>query len=97
VLDPYRLVLLFLALIRVVCCLKIYLHKTMQMGFVFFLRMFQDKCNRDFNYYYFQCNHNWLHCDLFNSNRNQAGGSNRHRLHLCCNRPMSATKIFLIP
>jgi len=25
------------------------LYKTMQMGFVFFLRMFQDKCNRDCN------------------------------------------------
>jgi len=29
----------------------------MQMGLVFFLRMFRDKCNRD----YFQCNRNRLH------------------------------------
>jgi len=44
VLDPYRLVISFIALIHIVCCLKIYLHKTMQIGFAFFLRMFQDKC-----------------------------------------------------
>jgi len=59
--DPYRSVISFIALIHIVCCLKIYL-QTMQMGFVFFLRMFQDKCNRDCNGDYFQCN------------RNQAGG-----------------------
>jgi len=29
VLDPYRLVILFIALIHIVCCPKIYLHKTM--------------------------------------------------------------------
>jgi len=27
-------------------------------GFVFFLRMFQDKCNRDCNRDYLQCNRN---------------------------------------
>jgi len=41
VLDPYRLVSSFIALIHIVCCLKTYLHETMQMGFVFFLRMLQ--------------------------------------------------------
>jgi len=36
----------------------------MQMGFVIFLTMFQDKCNRDCNCGYFQCHHNRnrLHC-----------------------------------
>jgi len=35
-------------------------------GFVFFLRMFQDKRNRDCNRDYLQCNgnHNQLHCDF---------------------------------
>jgi len=36
----------------------------MQMGFVFFLSMFQEKCNRDCNRDYFQCNGNRLHCDF---------------------------------
>jgi len=38
----------------------------MQMGFVFSLRMFQDKCNLDCNRDYFQCNRNGnrLHCDF---------------------------------
>jgi len=49
VLDPYRLVILFIAFIHIVCCLKIYFHQTIQMGFVFFLRIFQDKCNHDYN------------------------------------------------
>jgi len=35
-------------------CVKIYLHQTMKMVFIFFLRIFQDNCNRD----YFQCNRN---------------------------------------
>jgi len=30
-------------------CLKIYLYQTLQMGFVFVLKMFQDKCNRHLN------------------------------------------------
>jgi len=64
VLDPYRLLILSIALIRIMCCPKIYLHKTMQMGFVFFLWMFQDKCNRDCNRDYLQCNRNRLHCDF---------------------------------
>ena len=33
----------------------------MQIGFVFFLRMFQDICNRDCNCDYFQCNRSRLH------------------------------------
>jgi len=41
VLDPHRLVISFIALIYIVSCLQIHLHKTMQMGFVFFLRTFQ--------------------------------------------------------
>ena len=43
----------------------------MQMGFAIFMRMFQDKCNHDYNRDYFQCNHNWLHCDLFSSHNNE--------------------------
>jgi len=44
----------------------------MQMGFVFVLKMFQDKCNRD----YFQSNRYRLHCDFLirNRNRNRADG-----------------------
>jgi len=66
VLDPYRSVILFIALIHIVCCLKICLHKTMQMCFVFFLWIFQDKWNRDCNRDYLQCNRNRdrLHCDF---------------------------------
>jgi len=37
-----------------------YLHQTMQTGFVFFLKIFQDKCNWDYDCDYFQCNHNWF-------------------------------------
>jgi len=33
-------------------------------GFVFFLRMSQDKCNRNCNRDYFQCNRNRFHCDF---------------------------------
>jgi len=36
--------------------LKIYFYQTMQIGFVFFLKIFQDKCKRDCNRDYFQCN-----------------------------------------
>jgi len=38
----------------------------MQIGFVFILKMFQNKCNRDCNRDYFQCNRNRnrLHCDF---------------------------------
>jgi len=66
VLDPYRLIILFNALSHIVCCLKMYLHQTMQMGFVFVLKMFKDKCNRDCNRDYFQCNRNGnrLHYDF---------------------------------
>jgi len=32
------------------------LHQTMQMGFAFCLTMSRDKCNRDSNRGYFQCN-----------------------------------------
>jgi len=59
VLDPFRLVISFIAFTNIVCCLKIYLHQTMQIGFVF-VQMFQDKCNRD----YIQSNRNRLHCDF---------------------------------
>jgi len=64
VLDPYRLVSSFIALIHIVCCLKICLYKTMPMGIVFFLRMSQDKSNGDCNRDYLQCNRNRLHCDF---------------------------------
>jgi len=33
-------------------------------GLAFFLRTFQDKCNRDYNRDYLQCNRNRLHCDF---------------------------------
>ena len=62
VLDPDRLIILLIALIHIVCCLKIDLHKTTQMGFVFFLRMFHEKCNHDCNHDYLQCNRNQLYC-----------------------------------
>jgi len=55
-----------------------YLYQTMQMGFVFFLRMSQDKCNRG----YFQ--YNVIDCIVILF-RNR----NRNRLHLWCNHPMS--------
>jgi len=77
VLDPYRVAILFIALIHIVYCMKIYLHQTMQMGFIFVLKMFQDKCNRDRYRDCFQCNRNRLHCYiviLFFLNRNQACG-----------------------
>jgi len=65
VLDPYRLIISFIALFHMVCCLKTYLHKTTQMSFVFFLRMFQDQYNRDCDRDYLQCNrNNRLHCDF---------------------------------
>jgi len=63
-LDPYRLVISFIAFINIVCCLKRYLHQTMKMGFVFVLKMFQDKGNQDCNHDYFQCNRNRLDCDF---------------------------------
>ena len=43
------------------------IHPTIQIGFVFVLKMFQDKCNRDCNRDYFQCNRNRLHCDFVRS------------------------------
>jgi len=49
---------LFIALIHII------LHQTMQMGFVFILKMFQDKCNCDYNCDSFQCYRNQLHCDF---------------------------------
>jgi len=58
VLDHYKLVILFITFIHIVCCLKIYVHQIIQTGFVFFLRMFQDKCNRDCNCDYLQCDRN---------------------------------------
>jgi len=73
-LNPYRLVISFIAFINVVRCLKIYLHQTMQMGFVFVLKMFQDKCNRDCNREYLQCIVMDYIVILFIRNRNRAGG-----------------------
>jgi len=61
VLDPYKLAISLIAFINIVCCLKKYIHQNMQMRFVFVLKMFQDKCNRDCNRDYFQCNRNRLH------------------------------------
>ena len=40
------------------------LHQTVQIRFVFVLKMFQDKCNRDFNRGYLQCNRNRLYWDF---------------------------------
>jgi len=40
----------------------VYLHQITQMGFAFFLKMFQDKCIRDYSRDYFQCTRNRLHC-----------------------------------
>jgi len=40
---------------------NIYLHQTRQMGFAFFLRIFQDKYNRLCNGDYIQCNRNRSH------------------------------------
>jgi len=56
VLNLYRLVISFIAFIHIVCYLKIYLRETIQIGFVFFLRMFQNKCNR-----------NQVHCSFVHS------------------------------
>jgi len=44
-----------------------YLHQTMQMGCVFFLRTYKDKRNRNCNRDYFQCKPNRLHCDFIYS------------------------------
>jgi len=62
----------------------------MQKGFVIVLKMFQDKCNRDCNRDYFQCNRNRFNRNkqivinrlivndyiviLFSRNCNRAGG-----------------------
>ena len=40
-LDPYRLVFSFFAFIIIVCCLKRYLHQTMQWGLFSFWRCFK--------------------------------------------------------
>jgi len=88
VLDPYTLAILLIALIHIVCCLKIYVNKTLQMGFVFFLRLFQDKFNRDCNRDYFQS----LRFCLFVI---EHVASNRNWSHLCCNRPISAELMYL--
>jgi len=57
ILNLYRLVILFIAFIHIICCLNIFLHETMQMGFCFLFEDFQDKFNHNYNYY-FQCNRN---------------------------------------
>ena len=64
VLGPYKLIISLIAFINIVCGLKIYLHQTMQMRFVFVLKMFQANFNRDCNRDSFQCNRNRLHCDF---------------------------------
>jgi len=80
VLYRYKLVISFIAFINIVSCLKIYLHQTMHMGFVFVLKTFQDKCNRDCNRDRFVITFNAivLIIDyiviLFIRNRNRAGG-----------------------
>jgi len=62
VLDPQQIVISFIAFIDMARCLKIYLHQTRQIGFIFILKMFHDKCNCNCNCDYFQCNQNKLHC-----------------------------------
>ena len=62
--------------------------------YAIFLRMFQDKCNRDCNRDYYQCNRNRLHlwfCLLVFVFEHVI--SNCNRLHLWCNRPTSGTKL----
>jgi len=86
VLDPYRLVISFIALIHIVCCLKMYFHQRSNhvKEYCFLLEVFQDKCNRDCSRDYFQCCRIRLHCILFIRNRNriQQVASNRNRLYL---------------
>jgi len=83
--NPCRLVISFIVFIRIVYCLKLYVNVTCtQMGFVFFLRMFQDKCNRDCNRDYFQCNRNRLHFFLFIHNRNRACDKYVILIHYIC-------------
>jgi len=56
--------------------------------------MFQDKCNRDCNRDYYQCNRNRLHllfCLFVFVFEHVI--SNCNRLHLWCNRPTSGTKL----
>jgi len=60
VLNPYRLVISFIAFIRIECylniCSRLLTSNHADGSFWGCL----DKCNRD----YFQCNHNRLHCDF---------------------------------
>jgi len=44
--NYYKFYFSFIAFINIMCRLKIYLHQAMHMGFVFILKMFQDKYNR---------------------------------------------------
>jgi len=86
VLDPYTLAILLIALIHIVCCLKNYFNKTLQMGFVYFLRLFQDKFNRDCNYF-----QSLRFCLFIIENV----ASNHNRLHMYCDRPISADSMYL--
>ena len=61
VLNLYRLIISFIAFIHIVRCLKLYLREATQMDLIAFLRMFQNKCDRDCNRDYFQCNRNQIH------------------------------------
>jgi len=60
VLDPYRLVIAFIALIHIVLSKSVIASN----DFVFVLKMIQDKCSRSCNRDYFQCNRerNRSHC-----------------------------------
>ena len=40
VLNPYRLVISFIALIHIACCVKLHFHQAIQMGFVFHIHGF---------------------------------------------------------
>jgi len=66
------------------------------MGLVFVLNMFQDKRNRDCNHDYFQFNRNRTVIDcivilVIRDHLIEQVAHNRNRLHLWCNRPMSAS------
>ena len=59
--NPYRLVILFVAFIHIVCCLSIHLYQTMHIDMFFSEDVKRDKCNRDCNRDYYQCYRNRLH------------------------------------
>ena len=82
VLDPYKLVISFTAFIHIICCLKIYLHDTMQIFFLW-------GCFKT-NVIAIVIVHDCI-VTLFIRNRIiEHVASNRNRLHWQCDRPMSA-------